>query len=100
MSTSSIYFSNASDLSTQNTSVTTTQNSTKQAATDEAVASASHEDTVKLSAAAQAKLMEQQGMTVKQIATNLTTDTKTVDQYLGITSASSSETASLLTMLP
>jgi hypothetical protein len=100
MSISSISSSSAWDLSTQNTSATTTQSSTKQAATEEAVTAASHEDTVKLSAAAQAKLMEHSGLTVKQIATNLATDTKTVDQYLGITSTSSSETAALLAMLP
>jgi proline dehydrogenase len=100
MSISSVSSSNAWDLSSQKTSATTTWSSTKQAATDKAAASASPEDTVKISAAAQAKLMEKQGMTIKQIATSLATDTKTVDQYLGVTSASSGETESLLNMLP
>jgi hypothetical protein len=42
-------------------------------------------DTVKLSAAAQAKLLHRQGQTVGNIAAALGTDAKTIDGYLGVT---------------
>jgi DNA-binding NarL/FixJ family response regulator len=45
----------------------------------------SQEDTVKLSPMAQAKLLHQEGKSVAVIASSLGTDTKTVDDYLGIT---------------
>ena len=43
------------------------------------------EDTVKLSAAAQAKLMHRQGQSPALIAATLGTDVKSIDGYLGIT---------------
>jgi hypothetical protein len=46
------------------------------------------EDKVELSAAAQARLLEKAGESVSQIASNLATTAKTVDEYLGITSSS------------
>ena len=48
-------------------------------------ATTSKEDTVTLSAAAQAKVLHQSGQSVASIASSLGTDTKTVDEYLGIT---------------
>jgi DNA-binding NarL/FixJ family response regulator len=47
-------------------------------------ATADTKDTVEISTAAQAKLLHQQGQSVKSIASALGTDTKTVDDYLGI----------------
>jgi hypothetical protein len=41
-------------------------------------------DTVQISAAAQAKILHQAGQSVNSIASALGTDTKTVDDYLGI----------------
>jgi hypothetical protein len=60
------------------TSSTQTGAATK-AATD------SQEDTVKLSTAAQAKLLYKQGQSVSAIASSLGTTAKEVDDYLGIT---------------
>jgi len=74
-STSSLYNT------TQATSVDTTQQTT--ATTSDT--KTSEEDTVKLSAAAQAKAMHQSGQSIASIASALGTDTKTVDSYLGIT---------------
>ena len=45
----------------------------------------SQEDTVKLSAQAQAKLLHSEGQSVSTIAASLGTDAKTVDNYLGVT---------------
>jgi len=45
------------------------------------------EDTVKLSAGAQAETMHQAGQSVSSIASSLGTDVSTVDSYLGITVA-------------
>lgn len=45
---------------------------------------ASTKDTVQISAAAQAKLLHQQGQSVAVIAASLGTTAKTVDDYLGI----------------
>jgi hypothetical protein len=45
------------------------------------------EDTVKLSAAAQAETMHQAGQTISAIASSLGTNVSTVDSYLGITVA-------------
>jgi hypothetical protein len=46
---------------------------------------APEEDTVKLSAAAQAESMHQAGQSVSSIASSLGTSVSTVDSYLGIT---------------
>jgi hypothetical protein len=45
------------------------------------------EDTVKLSAAAQAESMHQAGQSISSIASSLGTNVSTVDSYLGITVA-------------
>jgi hypothetical protein len=58
---------------------------TEQAATP--AATTATKDTVQISAAAQARLLHQQGQSVNSIATALGTDSKTVDDYLGITTA-------------
>ncbi len=58
---------------------------TNAAASTAAQAATSQEDTVKLSAAAQAKLLHQQGQSISTIASSLGTTTKAVDSYLGIT---------------
>ena len=50
------------------------------------------EDTVKLSAAAQAKLMHREGQSASSIASSLGTNVKTVDGYLNITVASDTTT--------
>jgi len=57
-------------------------------------ATADTKDTVQISAAAQAKILHQAGQSVKSIASALGTDTKTVDDYLGI-AASEALTAAL-----
>jgi DNA-binding NarL/FixJ family response regulator len=51
----------------------------------------SQEDTVTLSAAAQAMLLHQQGHSVTTIAASLGLDVKTVDSYLGVPMDSTSE---------
>lgn len=61
----------AAVVETEKTPATTTTSSTK--------------DAVEISAAAQAKLLHQQGQSISSIASALGTDTKTVDDYLGIT---------------
>jgi len=43
------------------------------------------EDTLKLSAPAQAKMLQQQGQSVNMIAATLGTNAKTINDYLGIT---------------
>jgi hypothetical protein len=48
---------------------------------------APEEDTVKLSAAAQAETMHQAGQSISSIASSLGTNVSTVDTYLGITVA-------------
>ena len=45
------------------------------------------EDTVKLSASAQAETMHQAGQSISSIASSLGTDVSTIDSYLGITVA-------------
>jgi len=67
-----------------NTAQTTTDNSA-QAAAAKQTATASQEDSVKLSAEAQAKSLYKQGQSVSTIASTLGTDTKTVNNYLGLT---------------
>jgi hypothetical protein len=52
------------------------------------------QDTVKISVEAQAKLLEQQGESVAQIATSLGINTQSVESYLGITESSAALTAS------
>jgi len=56
-----------------------------QAAAAKQTATASQEDSVKLSAEAQAKSLYKQGQSVSTIASTLGTDTKTVNNLLGIT---------------
>jgi hypothetical protein len=57
----------------------------KQEVTRTTPAATTSKDTVTLSAAAQAKVLHQSGQSVASIASSLGTDTKTVDEYLGIT---------------
>ena len=86
MATSGI-FSTSSLYDTTQTTLSSLPQS--QAASNTATAAttgaASQEDTVKLSTAAQAKQLHQQGQNVSAIASSLGTDTKTIDNYLGIT---------------
>jgi DNA-binding NarL/FixJ family response regulator len=56
-----------------------------QAATSTKSTPAFQEDTFKLSAPAQAKMLQQQGQSVSMIAASLNTTPKTVNDYLGIT---------------
>lgn len=60
------------------TAVVQTEQPTKTTATT------ASDDSVQISAAAQAKLLHQSGQSVTSIASALGTDTKTVDDYLGI----------------
>ncbi|MDR3775349.1 MAG: hypothetical protein P4K97_00515 [Terracidiphilus sp.] len=66
------------DSTAKTTAVQTEQTTTTTATT-------AQEDSVKISAAAQAKLLHQQGQSVTVIAAALGTTTKAVDGYLGIT---------------
>jgi hypothetical protein len=52
---------------------------------------AAPQDKVELSAAAQAKMLEDEGQSVAQIASNLALPTKTVESYLGITTSSETQ---------
>jgi hypothetical protein len=63
----------------------TTANNATQSTTTTQAASTSQEDTVKISTAAQAKMLYKQGEGVSTIASALGTDTKTVNSLLGIT---------------
>jgi hypothetical protein len=54
----------------------------------------SQQDQVKLSPAAQAKSLYQQGESVKEIAQNLGCSTQDVDTYLGVTNSTNSTTSS------
>ena len=66
----------------------------------QAAASSMPEDTVKLSAAAQAKLLYKQGESVSSIASSLGTSVSAVDSYLGITVAIPVATASVAHAAP
>ena len=69
----------------QATSTSATHEATKtQASTTTQADTTSQADTVKISAAAQARVLRQAGQSVASIASALGTDTKTVDDYLGI----------------
>lgn len=72
--------SNMPDRTQVDSAAKTTATQTEQPTTT----TASTKDTVQISAAAQAKLLHQAGQSVKSIASALGTDTKTVDDYLGI----------------
>jgi hypothetical protein len=82
----------SSDYSTSNTPAKTS--SAKPETT-----SAVPQDEVKLSVAAQAKLLEHQGQSVAQIASNLAVSKETVESDLGVTSTSTSQAQSLVAML-
>jgi hypothetical protein len=66
------------------TSATHEAAKTTQASTTTQADTTSQADTVKISAAAQARVLRQAGQSVASIASALGTDTKTVDDYLGI----------------
>ncbi|MDR3764140.1 MAG: hypothetical protein P4M01_08610 [Acidobacteriota bacterium] len=95
MSTSAI----TSSTETYNSTAVAQQNAAAAAARQAAEKAAeqnqanSSATTVKISVAAQARLMQQQGESVQQIANSLSTDVKTVDEYLGISTSSSSSSA-------
>jgi hypothetical protein len=55
------------------------------------------QDTVKISAAAQAQAMHQSGQSVSSIASTLGTTVSTVDSYLGITATAVSSAAAIST---
>jgi DNA-binding NarL/FixJ family response regulator len=79
---SSISLFNTSSLYSTTQTATT---SAPQTAAATPATTTSQEDTVKLSATAQAKQLYHQGQGVSTIAASLGTDTKTVNNYLGIT---------------
>lgn len=66
------------------TTQTATDNTAQTAAATQTAAT-SQEDSVKLSTEAQAKSLYKQGQSVSTIAASLGTDTKTVNNYLGLT---------------
>jgi DNA-binding NarL/FixJ family response regulator len=66
------------------TTQTTTDSAAQKATTTQAAAT-TQEDSVKLSSEALAKSLYKQGQSVSAIAASLGTDTKTVDNYLGLT---------------
>jgi DNA-binding ferritin-like protein len=68
-----------------NTTQTTTDNTAQKTAATQPDAKTSQDDSVKLSTTAQAKSMYKQGQNVATIAASLGTDTKTVNNILGIT---------------
>jgi DNA-binding NarL/FixJ family response regulator len=78
-------FSSASNLYSTSSLYNTTQATAAPQAAATQAATASQEDSVKLSSEAQAKLLYKQGQSVSNIASSLGTDTKTVNNYLGIT---------------
>ena len=82
-----ISYINTEDNSYGTTSTNATHEAAKntEASTTTQASTASQNDTVKISAAAQAKILHQSGESVANIASSLGTDTKTVDDYLGIT---------------
>jgi hypothetical protein len=63
----------------------TTQTSAATKTETTAATTTAQDDTVKLSAAAEAKMLYKQGQGVSTIAASLGTDAKTVDSYLGLT---------------
>jgi hypothetical protein len=79
-STSALYDTTQTTLSSQPQSQAASN--TANAATTGA---ASQQDSVKLSTAGQAKLLHQEGQSVSAIASSLGTDTKAINNYLGIT---------------
>ena len=79
-STSSLYNTTQTAAAAQSSTTTATQ-----AAAATQASAASQEDSVKLSSEAQAKMLYKQGQSVANIASSLGTDTKTVNNYLGIT---------------
>jgi hypothetical protein len=93
ISDSSIYRANALDPQSQNDYTESTKSSaTGQADKDP---SAGQVDTVNISAASQAKLLEKQGQSVSQIASNLGLSTDTVKEYLGLTEDAATAIAKL-----
>jgi hypothetical protein len=67
------------------TAQATSANATHEATKTTQAATTSQGDTVKISAAAQARILHQAGQSVANIAASLGTNAKTVDDYLGIT---------------
>jgi DNA-binding NarL/FixJ family response regulator len=78
-STSSLYNTTQTVAAAQSSTTTVAQTAPTQ------TSAAFQEDSVKLSSAAQAKMLYKQGQSVANIASSLGTDSKTVDNYLGLT---------------
>jgi hypothetical protein len=85
MSSIAIFDATSNSNSVYSTTQATPVGTEQKAATTTPASTTSKEDTVTLSAAAQAKVLHQSGQSVASIASSLGTDTKTVDDYLGIT---------------
>jgi len=85
----SIAFSNVTSASAAQ-AVTTAKAAPVQAATADKVSGELQPDTVKLSLAAQAKLMHREGQSPALIAANLGANISDVNSYLGITTATTS----------
>jgi hypothetical protein len=86
MSSISLFNSNSLSGTAQSTGNIPAANTSDQPKTDSTTATSnSQSDTVKLSVAAQAKLLHSQGQSVSNIASSLGTTTKEIDSDLGIT---------------
>ena len=85
MSSIAIFDATSNSNSVYNTTQATPVGAKQEVTTPTPAATTSKDDTVTLSAAAQAKVLHQSGQNVASIASALGTDTKTVDSYLGIT---------------
>jgi hypothetical protein len=79
-----VSFINATD-SSYDTAQATATSATHDPTKTTQPATTSQGETVKISAAAQARMLRQEGQSVANIAASLGTNTKTVDDYLGIT---------------
>jgi DNA-binding NarL/FixJ family response regulator len=97
MSTSITGITTTSLQETTNNSEKTSSVAKKTQETEQSTAAATT-DKVEISATAQARLLKKQGESVTQIATALGVSSKTVQEYLGI-SSSSSENAEVLALL-
>ena len=85
MGTVSLFSSDSYSSSSVYSTDSTQQSQQSAQQTQQTTQATSDEDSVKLSAAAQAKMMYKQGQSVSSIAHSMGTTTKAVDDYLGIT---------------
>jgi hypothetical protein len=84
MSSIAIFDATSNSNNVYNTTQAAPVGATQEVAKTTPATTTSKGDTVTLSAAAQAKALHQSGQSVASIASSLGTDTKTVDEYLGI----------------